>query len=70
MFWQFEVWQLIVQVFCVTLHELHCDGHPVLASPVRGASMARAPSIWEPATTQNPPLHTRPPSHSLLSSHA
>jgi len=69
-FWQFDVMQLIVQVFCAVLHELHCEGQPLFASPMRGASMPRGPSICEPFTTQNPPLHTRPLSQSLLISHA
>jgi len=62
-FVQLVAWQLIVQVFCPTLHEVQADGQPP-PSPL-GASLCGA-STCEPLTTQKPSLHTRPGSQSVF----
>jgi hypothetical protein len=65
-FVQLAVVQLIVQVCCETLHELHADGQLPPSLPVLGASMREA-STCEPLTTQKPLLsQTRPWSQSVF----
>ena len=61
--------QLIVQVFCATLHELQPAGQPLVASFIMRGPSRRGASICEPATTQKPALHTRPLSQSELMVH-
>jgi hypothetical protein len=54
---QFAVWQLMSHVRCATLHDEHCDGHPLpLPMP---SSFIVGPSGLRPATTQKPSMHVR-----------
>jgi hypothetical protein len=59
-FWQSEVVQLIVHVFCVVLQVVHWGGQAALASP-RGPSPGGFGASIVPTPTQKPSLQTRPP---------
>jgi hypothetical protein len=65
---QLVSWQLIVHVFCATLHDEHPGGQLFASPPGLGASMRGASIV--PATMQNPLSQTRPFSQSAVDVHA
>ena len=66
---QFALWQLIVHVFCWTLHDEQPAGQLFASLPPFGASIGRGASI-EPGTMQKPLSQMRPPSQSAVVVHA